>query len=45
MYVFLIEDDKFLEKYKIWSKVSISIKQEFYTEPVCNEKYENIKVF
>ena len=36
---FLIKDDELLEKYnEIWKKVSNSIKKEFYSEPVYNEK-------
>ena len=39
MYVFLIKDDKLLEKYnEIWEKVSNCIKKGFDSEPVYNEK-------
>ena len=40
---FLMKDDELLEKYnEIWEKVSNSIKKEFYSEPVYNEK--NLKI-
>ena len=36
---FLIKDEKLLEKYnEIWEKTKISIKKEFDSEPVYNEK-------
>ena len=42
---FLIKDDELLEKYnEIWGKkVSVSIKREFHSEPVYNEKYLKAK--
>ena len=37
---FLTKDDKLLEKYnEIWEKVKNSIKKEFDSKPVYNEKY------
>ena len=37
---FLIKDDELLEKYdKIWKKVKNSLKKEFDSEPVYNQKY------
>ena len=37
---FLIKDNKLLEKYnEIWEKVKNSIRKEFDSEPVYNEKY------
>ena len=37
---FLIEDNELLEKLNnIWDKVSNSVKKEFHSEPLCNEKY------
>ena len=37
---FLIKDDELLEKYnEVWEKVKNSIKKEFDSKPVCNEKY------
>ena len=37
---FLIKDDELLEKYnEIWEKVQNSIKKEFESKPVYNEKY------
>ena len=36
---FLIKDDELIEKYKIWVKVSNTIKKRFDIEPVYNEKY------
>ena len=44
----MIKDSKLLEKYnKIWIKVSSSMKIEFNSEPVSNEKYlkNNIKSY
>ena len=42
---FLIKDDKLLEKYdKIWEKVKSSLKKEFDSEPVYNEKYLKAKI-
>ena len=42
---FLIEDDELLEKYnEIWGKVRNSIKKEFDSEPVCDEKYLRTKI-
>ena len=33
----MIKDDDFLERYNtIWDKVSVHIKSEFDSEPVCN---------
>ena len=41
---FLIKDDEFLEKYnEIWVKVKNSIKKDFDSEPVYNEKYLKAK--
>ena len=38
----LIKDDGLLEKYnEMWKKVKNSIKEEFDSEPVYNEKYVN----
>ena len=45
---FLIKDDELLEKYnEIWKKVKHSLKKEFDSEPVYNEKYlkANIKSY
>ena len=37
---FLIKDDELLEKYnEIWEKVKNSLKKNFDSEPVYNEKY------
>ena len=37
---FLIKDDELLEKYnEVWEKVKNSIRKEFDSKPVCNEKY------
>ena len=42
---FLIKDDELLEKYnEIWEKVNKSIKKEFDSEPVYNEKYLKTKI-
>ena len=42
---FLLKDDELLEKYnEIWEKVKNSIKKEFDSEPVCNEKYLKAKI-
>ena len=42
---FLIKDDEFLEKYnEISKKVKNSIKNEFDSEPVYNEKYLKAKI-
>ena len=42
---FLIKDDDLLEKYnEIWEKVKISIKKEFDSEPIYNEKYLQTKI-
>ena len=42
---FLIKDDELLEKYnEIWEKVKNSLKKEFYSEPVYNEKYLKINI-
>ena len=40
MYVFLIKDETFFDKYKkIWEKVSNIIKKEFNSELVYNKRY------
>ena len=40
MYVFMIKDNKLLEKFnEIWDKGNNTIKKEFESEPACNEKY------
>ena len=42
---FLIKEEKLLEKYnEIWEKIKISIKKEFDSEPVYNEKYLKAKM-
>ena len=42
---FLIKDNELLEKYnEIWRKVKNSLKKEFESEPVCNEKYLKAKI-
>ena len=42
---FLIKDDELLEKYnKIWEKVENSVRKEFDSEPLYNEKYLKVKV-
>ena len=42
---FLIKDDELLEKYnEIWEKVKNSLKKEFDSEPVYNEKYLKTKI-
>ena len=42
---FLIKDNELLEKYnEIWRKVKNSLKKEFESEPVCNEKYLKSKI-
>ena len=41
----LIKDDGLLEKYnEMWKKVKNSIKEEFGSEPVYNEKYVNARI-
>ena len=41
---FLIKDDKLLEKYnEIWEKIKNSLKKEFDSKPVYNEKYLKAK--
>ena len=41
----LIKDDELLKKYnKIWKKVKNSLKKEYDSEPVYNEKYLKAKV-
>ena len=41
----LIKDDGLLEKYnEMWKKVKNSIKEEFDSEPVYNEKYVNARI-
>ena len=40
MFFFFIEDAELLEKYnKIWDKVSNSVKKDFNSKPIANEKY------
>ena len=42
---FLITDDELSEKYnQIWEKVKNSLKKEFDSEPVYNEKYLKAKI-
>ena len=42
---FLIKDNELLKKYnKIWYKISRIIKNGFYSEPVCNDKYLKTKI-
>ena len=42
---FLTKDDELLEKYnEIWEKVSKSIKKEFDSDPVYEEKYLKTKI-
>ena len=42
---FLVKDNQLIEKYnEIWEKVSTSIKKEFDSEPVENEKYLKTKL-
>ena len=42
---FLIKDDELLEKYNgIWEKIKNSIKKEFDSEPLYNEKYLKAKI-
>ena len=41
----LIKDDGLLEKHnEMWEKLKNSIKEEFHSEPVYNEKYVNAKI-
>ena len=41
----LIKDDGLLEKHnEMWKKLKNSIKEEFDSEPVYNEKYVNAKI-
>ena len=41
----LIKDDGLLEKYnEMWKMVKNSIKEEFDSEPVYNEKYVNARI-
>ena len=43
--LFLIKDDELLKKYNgIWEKVSKSIKKEFYSDTIYNEKYLKTKI-
>ena len=43
--LFLIRNNEMLEKYNgIWDKVNNTIKKEFYSEPVYNEKYVSTKI-
>ena len=41
---FLIKDDELLEKYEILEKVKNSIKKEFDSDPVYNDKYLKAKI-
>ena len=41
---FLIKDDELLKKYEILEKVKNSLKNEFDSEPVYNEKYLKAKI-
>ena len=41
---FFIKDDEWLDKCKIWDKVSKSIKKGFDSEAVYNKKYLKTKV-
>ena len=42
---FLLKDDELLEKYnEIWENVKNSIKKEFDSEPVYNQKYLKAKI-
>ena len=42
---FLIKDDELLKEYnEIWEKVKNSLKKEFDSEPVYNEKYLKAKI-
>ena len=42
---FFIKDDRLLKKYdEIWEKVKNSIKKEFDSKPVYNEKYLEAKI-
>ena len=42
---FLIKNNELLEKYnKFWEIVKNSIKKEFYSEPIYNEKYLKAKI-
>ena len=41
----LIKDDELLQKYnEIWEKVKNSLKKEFHSEPMYNEKYLKVKI-
>ena len=40
----LIKNEKLLEKYEIWRKVSYMIKKELDSKPVYNEKYVKTKI-
>ena len=45
IYLFLIKDDKLLEKsIEIWEKVKNSLKREFDNEPAYNQKYLKAKM-
>ena len=45
IYLFLIKNDELLQKCnEIWKKLSNSIKKEFNSEPVYNEKYLGTKI-
>ena len=45
IYIFFNKNVEVLEKYnKIWKKVKNSIKKEFESKPVCNEKYLKAKI-
>ena len=41
---FLIKDDELLGKYEIWEKGKNSVKKEFYSEPIYNQKYLKPKI-
>ena len=41
----IMEDDGLLEKYyTIWDKISVDIKEEFDSEPVCNKEFLKTKI-
>ena len=41
----LIKDDELLEKYnEIWEKIKNSLKKEFGSKPIYNEKYLKVKI-
>ena len=41
---FLIEDYDLLEKFTIWDKVSVDIKNEFGSKPVCIKEFLKTKI-